>query len=280
MLKVEKTPTLTPIYAGLSLNSYAGNLKELKEENLTPVDVSKLASLRSDFGVYHQISWTGSRTTNFFVYTEGKYYLAEANPESLILDPVVAQELCDINQRWGEIPYSEEFVCNLQEIPYEDLTIPIENFQENHLVKFLFKEETEKYYNFLKEADIPAFPIFTPSYSLVRFSSQSFIRPIVMRCTDNWSGLITANADLYSSYGFWGFSETYSGDLVDVELFSKEQVETIQNIIQVAVVQENYSLYELINLINKSGYAGMSNGILRFLRTNGSGLPANHSTWS
>lgn len=279
MLQVEKTPTLVPTYAGLSLNSYAGNLNELQLQQLTPVNVSMLASLRVKFGVYHQASWTGSRTTNFFVYKDGKYYLGEANLGGLILDPVVAQELCDINQRWGEIPYSEDFVSNLIELPYEDLTIPLESFRESSLIQYLFQENVDSYYEFLKEAEIPAFPVATPSFSLVRYSSENFMRPIIMRCTDNWSGLITANADLYSSYGFWGVSDSYSGELVNVELFSKAQVESIHNILQVPIVQDNYSLYELLQLIKDAGFAGMSNGILRFLRTNGSGLPANHDTW-
>jgi len=275
MFKIERLGTENA-FSALSINNYAGSLNELTDDGFTPVSVESLAAHRIVFGAYHEISWTGSRTTDFFVFKDGKYYLAHASfnsPRKLAL----IEALQNFNTNNTEIPYVKGLLGKAIEVPIEDTAIPVDELTEHPIAQFLLGEQVGPYQKWLQDAHIPIFPIALPSYSLAK-NSTDFIRPLIMRCTDNWSGIITANADIQDLYGFRGVSDSWKGDVASPEQFEREYLEPVNKL--VPLEDRDYTLVELEKLVSEAGYGGLLNGLLRMARNAGRhGLPANYDTF-
>jgi hypothetical protein len=275
MFKIEKLGDENS-FSALSINNYAGSLNELIDDEFTPVSVETLAEHRIVFGAYHEISWTGSRTTDFFVFKDGKYYLAHASfntPRKLAL----IEALQNFNENNTEIPYVKGLLGKAIEVPIEDTAVPVDELHEHPITQFLFGKQVKPYQKWLQDAHIPVFPIALPSYSLAKHSTD-FIRPIIMRCTDNWSGIITANADIQDLYGFRGTSDNWKGKVAPPEQFKREYLEPVNKI--VSLEDRDYTLVELEKLVSGAGYGGLLNGLLRMARNAGRhGLPANYDTF-
>lgn len=274
MFKIEKAGDR---YSALSINNYVGSLHELNKSGFTPVNMELLAEQRISLGAYHEISWTGSRTTDFFVQKEGRYYLAHANlttPKARAL----IESLQDFNENQTEMPYIPGLLGKAIEVPLEDQAIPVENFDTNEVANFLFGKQTEAYKQWLQDVHIPLFPISLPPYSLSRRQGD-FIRPLILRCTDNWSGIIAANADTHLLYGFRGVKDTWTGEVVPEETFRREVLEPVHKL--VGLENRDYSLKELQEVLSSHGYTSLMNGLLRLTRNAGQhGLPADHSTFN
>lgn len=274
MFKIEKAGEK---YSALSIHNYVGSLYELNQSGFIPVSMESLAEQRISLGAYHEISWTGSRTTDFFVQKEERYYLAHANlttPKSRAL----MESLQDFNENQTEMPYIPGLLGKAIEVPMEDVAVPVEDFDTNEIVQFLFGNQTLAYKQWLQELHIPFFPISLPPYSLAR-RQDDFIRPLILRCTDNWSGIITANADTHLMYGFRGVKDNWKGEVVPEETFKRAVLEPVHKL--VGLEDRDYSLSEIQQVLAGQGYTSLMNGLLRLARNAGQhGLPADHSTFN
>lgn len=265
------------MYSALSINSYAESLHELNREKFTPVSVETLAATRVGLGVYHAVSWTGSRTTDFFVYKNDKYYLAHADLGSA-QKRAYFDSLQSFNEQQSEIPYVKGIVGKAIEVSPEDLAIPVDDLLDSPIAKFLFRDQLQAYQQWLWSAKIPFFPVMLPPYSLAR-KQDDFMRPLIMRCTDNWSGIITANADLHHHYGFRGVANNWEGEVSPPEIFKREHLTALHKL--VPLEDKDYLLSELELIVPAAGYGGLLNGLLRLARNAGHhSLPANYNTFS
>ena len=121
-------------------------------------------------------------------------------------------------------------------------------------------------------------PIHLPNFSLTNYT-YDFVRPVIIRCTDNWSGIITTNADLYDHYAYRGYSSTYAGQVEKDEIFTSAQLEVLRKFIPVE--DREYSLKELETLMRRTPYSSLLGAMLRFIRNGGdSNMPANYSIFT
>lgn len=276
MFKVEKIAS-SGQFAALSINSYGESLQELFDDGFSPVSVSSLAELRMDLGAYHEVSWTGSRTTDFFIYNQGKYYLAHTKPFDL-RNIAVLRQLTSFNETSFEMPFMKDLLLNAVEIPTEDIAIPLNSFTSHPVTSYLFGDTKERYAEWLKAEGIPVFPLALPPYSLVR-NGGSFMRPLIMRCTDNWSGIITANADSHSLYGFRGRAANYSKEFLSEESIEREYLDGFTKFI--SLEDRDYTVNELHSLTVDSEYSALFNPLMRFARNKKrSTIPASYDTFS
>lgn len=260
-------------YTGLSINSLSGNIADFEADGMTPLSVAGVAGHRLQTSPFHQMAWTGSRTTDMFLCMGGKYYLAHT--KALSLEHALVFEKAHANG--VEIPLSKKILSKAIEIKTDSLDLYIREFPTNPIAKFLFGEHTEAYANWLQELKIPALPILLPPKTLTAHYPGDFMRPLIIRCTDNWSGLITSNTDLHESYGFRGHAEKVSSPVKSEETYSAETLAQFKTLLP---VQEgrNYGLNELTELARAEDVLGLLNPVLRFIRAKGSILPANFST--
>ena len=272
MLTVNK---LQAEYAARSIGDFVTNIQELATGGFLPVSVEKLAQHRIEYGSSHEISWTGTRTSDLFISKNGEYFLAHANIENFHSDP---EDIQSYHEEKEEIPYEEGYVTDIIRLDGERDVIPVEDFAHNPVAKFLFGEQVEAYAQWLKEAKIPALPIHLPNFSLTSYT-YDFVRPVIIRCTDNWSGIITTNADLYDHYAYRGYSPTYAGQIEKDEVFTSEQLEVLRKF--APVEDREYSLKELETLMERTPYSSLLGAMLRFIRNGGdSNMPANYSIFT
>lgn len=265
-------------YSSLSIGDYKTNITDMLENGFKPMSIAKAAEHRLDLGVFHQISWTGTRVTELFLSIDNEFYLAKANLRSLLFDPDALDSIQGYNANWNEIRFSESYITDRIKIPEDGLVIPRNDMHINPISKFLFGDLAGPYARWMAEAGIPAFPIAVPNYSLTSRYDNDFIRPLILRCTDNWSGLITANADLHHSYGYRGYATHYTGPVVEEETFTSEQLNPVR--VMVPLENRKYSLRELEDAFAKSEYRALFNSVMRMVRNNGTALPANYNTWA
>lgn len=114
-----------------------------------------------------------------------------------------------------------------------------------------------------------------PPYSLLRTYGLEFMRPLIMRCTDNWSGIITSNSDLHLDYGIRGTSKSYSKDIRKEEKFTAESLSHLR--LMLNLEDREYSSPEFIHHLREQHLSDLTNALLRSVRTRSS-LPANYST--
>lgn len=275
-LKVEKLRTKNE-YTALALGNYADSIRGLIQAGFKPVNFEKAAEHRINLGIFHQIAWTGTRTTDFFVSQDDEFFLAKGNLRSLFFDPEAVDTIQDYHRNWNEITFNENYVTDMIPVPVDGITIPLQEFVDNPIANFLFGAQTKAYAEWLKEAAIPAFPIVVPNFSLTSRYENDFIRPLILRCTDNWSGLITSNADLHTEYGFRGYANHYSGELKPVETFSRDRLEIVNKM--VPLEDRDYTLDELEQVFRPTPFKHLFNPVLRVVRNGGSLMPAHFGTW-
>lgn len=260
-------------YTGLSINSLTGNMADFAATGMTPLDVSGVAGHRLQTSPFHQMAWTGSRTTDMFLCMGGKYYLAHT--KAFTASHAAVFEKAHING--VEMPLSKKIISKAIEVKTDSLDLYVNTFEKNPVARFLFGENTEAYAKWLDELRIPALPILLPPKTLTAHYPGDFMRPLIIRCTDNWSGIITSNTDLHHSYGFRGQAATAPGPVRPEETFSAASLVPYKSLLP---LQEgrNYGLNEITELARAEGILGLLNPILRLIRNNGSTLPANFET--
>lgn len=260
-------------YTGLSIDSITGNMAEFAETGMKPLDVSGIAGHRLLTSPYHQMAWTGSRTTDMFLCMGGKYYLAHTK----IFTAAHAAVFEKAHTNGVEMPLSKKILSKAIEIKSDSMDLYVRGFESNPVAQFLFGEHTAEYAKWLDELKIPALPILLPPKTLTAHYPGDFMRPLIIRCTDNWSGIITSNTDLQHSYGFRGRSDTAGGPVKPEETFSAEALAQFRTLLP---LQEgrNYGLNEITELARSEGLFGLLNPVLRLIRSKGSNLPANFDT--
>lgn len=260
-------------YTGLSINSLTGNMADFAATGMKPLDVSGVAGHRLQNSPFHQMAWTGSRTTDMFLCMGGKYFLAHT--KSFTANHAAVFQKAHSNG--VEMPLSRKIISKAIEIKSDSLDLYVRGFENNPVARFLFGEHTENYAKWLDELKIPAVPILLPPKTLTAHYPGDFMRPLIIRCTDNWSGIITSNTDLQHSYGFRGHSEKAGGPVKPEETFSADSLVPYKSLLP---LQEgrNYGLNEITELARAEGILGLLNPVLRLIRTKGSTLPANFDT--
>jgi hypothetical protein len=262
----------------LAIGDYASQIRMLTAHGFHPISVSKLAEHRLNLGSNHEISWTGSRTTDMFVKQGDRYFFAHTDPASLLFNPEAVDYIQNYNATFREITFNLHYVSEMIEVPVNGLVIPQAEISRNPISCFLFGEENaEAYAQWMREIGIPALPIHVPNYSLTRHHLGDFIRPLIMRCTDNWSGIITANADLHTEYGFRGWSRDYQGELAPEETFERKRLDLVNRLIPLQ--DQPYSARELETLFKENGFRLLFLATLRSIRNDGSIIPANYDSF-
>lgn len=260
-------------FTGLSINSLSGNIADFEAEGMSPLSIAGVAGHRLQTSPFHQMAWTGSRTTDMFLCMGGKYYLAHT--KSFTLEHALMFEKAHANG--VEMPLSKKMLSKAIEIKTDSLDLFVRDFAKNPIARFLFGENTETYGKWLEELRIPALPILLPPKTLTAHYPGDFMRPIIIRCTDNWSGLITSNTDSHQSYGFRGHAEKVESPVKSEETYSADTLSQFKSLLPLQEGRD-YGLNELTELARKENILGLLNPILRLIRSKGSILPANFTT--
>lgn len=263
-------------FAALAVGSHVETVELLTEKGFTPVSVESLVQQRLLLGEYHQCSWTGSRTTDLFLSRGGKYYLAHGDAESDLYSPDTAEFFQSFHEDATEIPLIDGVFTDVIEIPYHNFEIDVNQLDTHPVSRFLLGDNVEEYQEWLAGINIPFLPFMFPSYSLARHYPTDFMRPVIMRCTDNWSGIITANADLYTSYGHRGYTDIYDGVIKESEVLNPETLELFKTILNLE--DSPYRLNDFVEHMNTHPYRDATGAILRVIRSGGN-IPANYTTW-
>lgn len=264
----------------LAIGDYASQIRMLHSHGFNPINIAKLTEHRINLGSNHEISWTGSRTTDMFIRQGNKYLFAHGNPEGLFFNLEAVDYIQKYNQDFREIGYNPDYIIEEEtiEIPVNGLVIPIDDIIHHPVSRFLIGNEIiEEYANWMRKIKIPALPIMVPPYSLAKYAKEDFIRPLIMRCTDNWSGIITANADLHLEYGFRGWSIDYLGDLDKEETFERNRLDLVNKLI--TLEDRAYTARELEVLFSNKGFEELFLTVLRSIRNDGSILPTNYDSF-
>jgi hypothetical protein len=120
-------------------------------------------------------------------------------------------------------------------------------------------------------------PISLPPLSLTRFYPTPFIRPLIIRCTDNWGGIV-ADGALHQPYGqrATALSVHDEGIVESGETFAPERLELLRDVFKLD--SRSYSLSELEQAAVENGYSDAFGFFLRLIR-GGSSLPVSHETF-
>lgn len=266
---------LTEGYSALLVGPQAWALSEAKRLGVEFLSTEALVRQRMELGPYHQISWTGSRLTDSFLYWEGCYFLVKARSLSPLYDSF-SQEHHELDE---EVPFEAvvdgpDFIM----VPQESFDVPAGELAQDPISAFLLGSAAEEYGAWLQACSIPSLPFTVPPKSLVRHHPGPFIRPLVMRCTDNWSGLVAVN-DLHHPYGARGFAPALPPGVEDPEeeRYSAEALVRLAPVLSLEA--RAYSLSELQAHAEKFAVLPLLGVALRVLR-GGSSLPVSHATFA
>lgn len=262
------------LYSGLIVGDFAETIQTMNTHGLKISSVADYAYQRTLLGPYHKASWTGARTSDWFCYINDEYYLAHAHPDNpLTLE--FAYAMAATNSNDFEMSLTKEFIGKAIKIPSRNFEIPVESFDKHPVAKFLFGEHTEVYGSWLKDIGIPCLPFMFPSKSLLRAYPQSFMRPLILRCTDNWSGIITADCDMHVDYGTRASTNQWMGEVSAEEAFTSEKLGAFIQIFNLE--DKGYTASELDSALKLQGLGKVTNSVLRVLR-NQSSIPGNYNT--
>lgn len=261
-----------------------GFLKESVEwmdaNNFIPMSAKKLAEVRLHVGPYAHESWTGTLVTEHIGFEGSKCWLIES--QYSFDEPVRSMEIHADHQ---EIPWNGEGKRVELDSTTELLeVIGVSEMSEHPITKYLFGSQTEAYADMLLEQKIDRFPVALPPQSL-RKHSKPFMRPVIIRCLDNWSGLITANADLHKPYGHRGWASAWAGDVtLSQEVWSRAEIKRLMqdwdvDVSELLDLPDFVSVAELEKLFSKAGIEQVFALVLRVLRA-GSPLPVNYESWA
>jgi hypothetical protein len=218
------------------------------------ISLEENAWLRISRGKYSPECWTGNFLREGFMYIPGRgAYLIRHSP---INDNLKTSRMANSlgSEYHVTLKESERHLKNAVQIPYDLKEIKVSDFETNSITQFAFGSAVSEYANFLKDANVDKLPIWLLPEGLVDGQSQPFIRQAILRCMDNWSGLIGSHADLHLPYGVRFSSSKYKGKVDDHS--------------------EVYSVEEIMHALRVSSLSGLEIPILRALRQR-SALPVN-----
>ena len=264
-------------HAWLLVGDHHWALQQVLSQGLLPLSVEELAELRCELGPYHRISWTGARVRESFAYLAGRYFLLKPP----VGDVLLRMEAPQWHASQREFPLHDHLREGFYlEVPTEDFVVPTEELDVHPVGEFLFGAQAKAYRDWLTLAHVPALPLSLPPMSLLREGVGDFVRPLVLRCTDNWSGLTTVN-NLHEPYGVWTWSEHLPPEwerfVEPEESFGWERLEPMASLVGLAPA--DYTLRELQAAAEENGRLHLLGPALRLLR-GGSSLPVSHATFA
>jgi hypothetical protein len=266
----------TNTHTALVVGTHAEAVAVLNENQFTPVDVRGLAEQRLALGPYHQVAWTGSRTTDLLLVDGGEMYLAHGNPNSDLYATDTGGVLAGFHADNNEIPLDVDAITDSLLIPSTNFEIPVEDLSEHPVSQFLLGDLADDYQQWLAGISITHLPFMLPSVSLAKHYPYPFMRPLIMRCTDNWSGIITANADLHTAYGYRSTATNWAGAVQPEETFPTAALAPVRELFDLD--DRAYTLTDLTLAADKAGRSNVLGVALRVVRSS-SDLPASHATW-
>jgi hypothetical protein len=222
--------------------------------NFKLISLEENAWLRVVKGKYAPESWTGNYVRAGFLHIPNKgVYLVKDSPiNDRFANATTANRLGhEFHISFAE---AEELAKVSVRIPYNLKEIPVAQLSRNPVSKFAFGNAVKAYANFLRDAGVERFPIWILPRGIVDSQSQPFVRQVILRCMDNWSGLI-GGADLHLPYGVRFTSSIYRGKTNDRD--------------------EVYSADQIIKALEAASLQGLEIPILRALRQS-SALPVNY----
>ena len=251
-----QTFSKTTVTSAISYGKFSSLLNEFRRQQFALISLKENAELRIHKGKNSAESWTGNYVREGFLYIPHKgIFLVKNSP---INDHV--NQADDANMMGFEygitMEDAEKALQDSVHIPYDTQEIAIEDLPDNPIAGFAFGEAVAEYALFLKEADITKWPIWIIPKGLVDTQPHPFVRQVIFRCMDNWSGIIGSNADLHRPYGVRAISYHYKGRIDDRD--------------------EVYSLADILNALKAASLSGLEGIVLRALRQSSS-LPVNYA---
>lgn len=267
----------TGLHTGLAVGTHRQAVAMLSERGFDPLSVRDLAAHRLVLGPYHQISWTGSRTTDLLLVDGDQMWLAHGHADGDLFQADTAPLYEGFHADGNEIPLDEDAFEESIAIPSTNFDIPVEELTEHPVAQFLLGDLAEDYQEWLRSISITHLPFMVPPLSLARHYPHPFMRPLIMRCTDNWSGLITVNADLYNAYGYRAVSDDWDGPTQPEETFTPATLRAVRDLLDLE--DRSYTLSEMVKAAGKVGHLQSLGTALRVIRGS-SDLPASHATFA
>lgn len=264
------------IVQGLALGTGFQTQITLANEDITALSTSEFAALRCELGPYHQVSWTGSRLTDSLLWWEEHFVLWRSGLESSLYSPHAAHSHLAQDEIFTNVfPDGENFILLEQDQSFD---IPVQDLPHHPVSRFLLGETVDAYRAFLEDCAITHMPIVLPPLSLVKHVGQNFVRPLVMRCTDNWSGLISIN-DLHLPYGTRVRAHVLPPNATELveETFKQEQLSPWAQMLKLE--PRDYTLSALESHVRRVELKFLLSPVLRQLR-GGADLPANYATFT
>ena len=268
--QVEK---LAACYSGLFVGTLSWALTEVQRLGFSFDSLEQIAQKRMELGPYHQISWTGTRTTASLIAYGSDYALTTDR----LVSPLNASASAEIHAMGEEVPFVHSSIRTTVYVPSESFDIPAGELATSEIGKLLFGEAASAYGEWLQAASIKALPVDLPPISLAKHYPGPFIRPLIIRCTDNWSGIV-ADGTLHHPYGFRATAQTIGHEVTVAaeETFTPGRLELLADILQLE--ERSYSLSELEEKTNDLGYGNAFGVMLRLIRGE-SQLPVNYGTF-
>jgi len=189
-------------------------LADIKSANGQLATAQQVAQARIVGGKEHHVSQYGSWTAENFIYFPNGKILATYADYSPILKH--ASEATEAHRNGNEFYISKEEVKNLEEMAKEDsrkkpseqrvytfdktksYEIPISKFAKDKLARFMFKEDANKYAEFLQKAGITKVPVWLVDRSNIKQQKAPFARPL-------WFRGLGGRSDLGGNYRDLGY---------------------------------------------------------------------------
>jgi len=186
-------------------------LESLREQKTKVISSRELAYARIKEGGDSSLCNSGSYTREGFLYLKNEPVLVALN--SPLLDLQLAEQAVEANRKGNYLStdkkvyeqYKEQAEQDKNKIlqerkvlifpKRENYEIPTNEFNENELTLFLFKDQAENYGNFLKENEINEMPVWLLDKNYVNSKEGSILTQLWLLDLDGRSGV----------EGNWGF---------------------------------------------------------------------------
>ena len=235
---------------------FCESVKKFTRRGFRLISLEENAWLRVFKGRYSPESWTGNYLREGFLYIpDSGVFLVKNSPiNDRPLDAAIANRLG--HEHHVTFAEAKKITKDSVKIPHDLQEIPVAQFKRNPISRFAFGNALEAYAEFLREANIEKLPIWTLPKGLVDAQPRPFVRQAILRCLDNWSGLVGSHADLHLPYGVRFVSSIYKGKTDDRD--------------------EVYSSSQIVEALRAASLAGLEIPVLRALRQSSS-LPVNYA---
>ena len=173
------------------------DIAALQREKATLATAQQVAQARIVAGPTHNVSQYSSWVAENFVYfPNGKIFVTQAEHSPFLKH---SAEATDAHRSGRQFYISEEEAASLEKLAEsgeaytlkknESYQIPIKEFAEDGLAKFLFGDTTADYANFLQNAGVYEVPVFLAGSKYQKKQKAPFAHALWVRFLGNSSGL-------------------------------------------------------------------------------------------